>query len=499
MGTLRQATSRPVYVTWDEWTIVSDLVTELVSAITEDSSYTTAQTALLLCMNPSSSSGDGATGAAATLPRFESFNDILWRYDNGDTGCDTASTTMFTVVRDLSRSKLEALRRGDEDIEGLEDLEYPLAVYADLLQTPDGRRFEARFEADERAINALKQDAAQIASIIAVDSIIVPSGGAIGSSDVEHGFEHCLPSDADPDLNVKFGTLNCLLFGTPHSRWVALHADSAKQTAFKNDLDMDIYPWLDYDNFACSVPGRNRWPAFLLDPANGLPCIKHDVAYASLQRIIEDGEEVPDRTLDSAWNPRNKYLADYQFIIDSICGMEVGQQRRECVPEAADDHGPLVTLFHVGYWMPKVYHHAVYEFNDKNWPLTEQDVTHAKQNLAYISCDVPRVSNVVIEHRSGRTFETTWTLNQGCVQDITVHSYEICFDVAYSNAIYRFLGASSACKVMEVSASPGRFTAPPGASSVTLVSMRIRPDDRVNDRLYYPEIVFTDQGSAYQN
>ena len=43
--------SEPVYVTWDEWDIVLDLLVSLHATITTDASYTTAQTTLLGCMN----------------------------------------------------------------------------------------------------------------------------------------------------------------------------------------------------------------------------------------------------------------------------------------------------------------------------------------------------------------------------------------------------------------------------------------------------------------
>ena len=70
---------------------------------------------------------------------------------------------------------------------------------------------------------------------------------------------------------------------------MTLHGDQAKQTALKRDLDR--YAWLKNDNFACS----NRFLSVfgvpivdLPDPAVGLPCMKHDIPYASRQVLITD-------------------------------------------------------------------------------------------------------------------------------------------------------------------------------------------------------------------
>ena len=45
------AESEPVYVTWDEWAIVAEMIGELSAAVATSSDYTNAQTALLTCMS----------------------------------------------------------------------------------------------------------------------------------------------------------------------------------------------------------------------------------------------------------------------------------------------------------------------------------------------------------------------------------------------------------------------------------------------------------------
>ena len=222
--------------------------------------------------------------------------------------------------------------------------------------------------------------------------------------------------------------------------------------------------------------------------------MKHDIPYASLQRIIPDVGE-PSHTLDAAWNPRNKYLADHLFVIDGICGMKTGTRRRECVPEAASDHSILETLLHVGWWVPKVNHFGVSFINNKRWPITKQDVTHAKQNLEYVSCDAPRVSSVNVSNRSGRNFDTSWILAPGCTGDVAIRSYRFCYDVHLS-----FVGIvfpTLWCKSFE--SSPATFTLPRGWNILRLNSMwiEVNPVDSINGLVSYPKVYFPTSRRIY--
>ena len=469
------AESAPTYVTWDELAIVSDMMTALHTAVTGDSTYVSAQTALINCTN-----------ADTTTSTFASFDYILADYTGEtkaamETGtCASRATTMFDIIQSLSSSKLAILKTSNSE-------------YAKLLETPHGRNFEENLNFIEK----FKQEAYRLASVIALDEAAGAAGGASGaSSSTTHGFESCLPADddTDPDLNQKFATLNCLQFGKAHSLWVALNGDQAKRTAFTADLDR--YDWLQYDNFACSN-------SIIHDPARGVPCLKHDVSYASLQVFVPD-MGIPNQTLDKAWNPRNKYLSDHLLLIDSICGYKVGTERRKCIPEAAANHSILKTLWHVNWWLAKATYFVVSEINDKDWPITEQDAAHAKQNFEYLSCDVPRVGDVVITYETGTTFRATWSIDQGCVQNITIHTFGLCFDVQFSSVFYDvitfgYYRGNRFCTNLEVGQSPVTFTVPTGTNSVTLKSVSIRPDNRVNDNLYYPSIIFTNKPPVYRN
>lgn len=69
-ATASPAESLPVYVTWDEWAIVADMLGELSSAVATSTAYRTAQTALITCMNGGygRASGRAATPSSTSTP-----------------------------------------------------------------------------------------------------------------------------------------------------------------------------------------------------------------------------------------------------------------------------------------------------------------------------------------------------------------------------------------------------------------------------------------------
>ena len=140
------AESEPVYVTWDEWAIVAEMVGELSAAVATSSDYTNAQTALLTCMSATTttSTDPGPKGPsdsrAPTMPpavTFATVDDLLASY-TGDVkakmeaggDCAATSSTMFSTKASTTRAELARLKAGN-------------AVYAALLDTPHGRQFEA--------------------------------------------------------------------------------------------------------------------------------------------------------------------------------------------------------------------------------------------------------------------------------------------------------------------------------------------------------------------
>ena len=101
--------------------------------------------------------------------------------------------------------------------------------------------------------------------------------------------------------------LNCLVFDTPPEFWDT----QATKTNTSNDLAGALdgrYGLLGYGDWVCThaIPNLPEHP---FEPS----CVKHDVGYGSLQKFVGTAG-ADDR--DSVWNPRNKYLADIEFLDD---------------------------------------------------------------------------------------------------------------------------------------------------------------------------------------
>ena len=266
-------TSEPSSLIWDATKIVIDMLDDMESRVTAAQDYTTAQTALLTCMNK---------GRAETS-RFESFDDILASYTGAnkarmDAGgaCSSQATTMFDTYQRVSKEQLTALRTSNSE-------------YDALLSTELGRSFMENVSAPQLV--------KRYASYLAPDS----TAGAAGSSGAITEF-NCVPAVAPTSLDAKMDVLNCLIFDTPHSFWET--NSTALRDRIRDPVNWSQYSFLSYgpDDECTKSPDGPRYA-----------CRKHDVVFASLQKFegIENGSE-----LDQAWNPRNKYLADSKFRRD---------------------------------------------------------------------------------------------------------------------------------------------------------------------------------------
>ena len=107
-------------------------------------------------------------------------------------------------------------------------------------------------------------------------------------------------------LAAKVSALNCLVFDTPHSFWVT----QATKTKTGNDLatagSPSRYGFLGYGDWTCTLaPDEPFLPS----------CVKHDVAYSSLQKFVGTASQ---DSRDSTWNARNKFIADAKLFTDLI-------------------------------------------------------------------------------------------------------------------------------------------------------------------------------------
>ncbi len=91
------AESAPVYVTWDEWDIVANMIGELSLAVASSTAYLRDQAALMGCMRATSTSPGSGDGRSVTGPlpaTIATFDDLLGSY----TG-DTSSRMWRTLTR----------------------------------------------------------------------------------------------------------------------------------------------------------------------------------------------------------------------------------------------------------------------------------------------------------------------------------------------------------------------------------------------------------------
>ena len=89
------AESAPVYVTWDEWDIVANMIGELSLAVASSTAYLRDQAALMGCMRATSpGSGDGRSVTGPLPATIATFDDLLGSY----TG-DTSSRMWRTLTR----------------------------------------------------------------------------------------------------------------------------------------------------------------------------------------------------------------------------------------------------------------------------------------------------------------------------------------------------------------------------------------------------------------
>lgn len=412
-ATASSAESDPVYVTWDEWAIVDEMLTALQTAVTADASYTTAQTALVNCVNRAS---------PPPSPLFTSFDDILSRYTGAtktkmdtDGDCATQATTMFTTVQTLSRSKLATIKSGN-------------AVYAALLETPQGQYLEANVgdPSTTRIVAYLKATTLPLGEL--EDPLYVPqSAGAAGQSTAPNpppipalgtGLD-CLPAGIrgnDLTTRNRITVLNCLVFSTPHRFWRDRSRETKDDNAFKRDDRWKVVRWFNYGDWRCSGPLR-----LLNGPVPS--CLKHDVGY-STKRIAGVATDPEWNTeLDEAWNPRNKALADLKLKVDI--------EKYGCEnPSLAAYPICLATPHYVAKW----YYGWLADVHHLGWPITQADFDHIESYYRFAVCDPVEmiIGDDGFRHLSNWTFMVNWRLQRSCVPDNT-YRYTLSLGVEFDH------------------------------------------------------------------
>ena len=266
-----------------------------------------------------------------------------------------------------------------------------------------------------------------------------PSGGGKSTRDgpdeeelpvVGTGLD-CLPqgvsNGADLTLTNKLVVLNCLVFSTPHDYWVGSPDGTGDVESLRTGSQSDRWAWLAFGDWVCT--------SFLQGPVPS--CLKHDVAWGSLKKFVSntndnDVQAEDDDTLDEAWNPRNKALADARFKADIAkhgCQNSDFRARLSVCP-------PLNLLgIATNHALAELYFLGVANINSKSWVYTDYDSEHIDSDPRFAVYEVPSVTNVrVTSSRSDLTGATTyrvsWAYNPGSVRTATVSSYELCWETA---------------------------------------------------------------------
>ena len=443
--------SEPTHVTWDEWDIVAEMIGELSAAVATSTDYTNAQTSLLSCMNATSTTSTGSgpkspsDSRAPTMPpavTFATFDDVLASY-TGDVkarmeaggDCAATSTTMFTRNESVARAELARLKAGN-------------VVYAGLLDTPHGRQFEANLADpdDLKLVSYLGATTFEPGEFTA--PLYAPSddGGAVGKSDTTPpaiipalgtGLD-CLPSGvigANLTLRNKLVVLNCLVFSTPHSFWVGSPDGLGDVESLRTGPQAGRWDWLAFGDWVCT--------SFLQGPVPS--CLKHDVAWGSLKKFVSntDDDDVrveDDDTLDEAWNPRNKSLADARFKADIA--------RHGCQNSdfwARLSVCPPVNLLGLAtnHSLSELYFLGVANINSKSWVYTDYDSEHIDSNPRLAVHQIPSVSNVRVSSSQSdlpdaTTYRVSWTYNPGSLRTATVSSYRLCWETDRGRRICRY-------------------------------------------------------------
>lgn len=144
--------------------------------------------------------------------------------------------------------------------------------------------------------------------------------------------------------------------------------------------------------------------------------------------------------LDRTWNPRNKALADAKLWADVV--------EHGC--EGSDEGERFVCVLgnRSAAW---VYFTAVAKFNTKGWPVTTQDLDHARahrnsRNItggvsthAFVDCEalVPSVENVTVTRiNNDDDFHVRWSHRDGCVDGIDFDRIEVALYMRFDNGMW---------------------------------------------------------------
>ena len=163
-------------------------------------------------------------------------------------------------------------------------------------------------------------------------------------------------------------------------------------------------------------------------------CLRHDVAYASLQLAEASQPEEEANWLDLAWNPRNRSLADESFLVDQYCADVHVSDRHSCLLQPLQWAEELAQDRYAE-WR----HCGVSDYNDKDWPVTVEDQVDGRENPKFVQCRVPHLVRLDISQEADGSFVAVSVLDDGCA-DVQIEQLRFKWRGVASNGEERSYG-----------------------------------------------------------
>ncbi len=435
-----------IYVTWDEFEIVAEMLGAVATNVTSNSTFTSAQLPLVTCVN------------RETGESYTTFYEILEEYTGAiksavDGTCDQQATTMFDAFHTAARAELESLESNNAEYAALLDSDY----YSGLTEVIGHPR-------------AMKRNSHILASASPSENNEDENDGGRGARSTGQppvppppttGLD-CLPSSENPAptlMSTKMTVLNCLAIDTPRSFWEGQATNPTLKTAIEDNYSS----WMGYEKWDCSLWMDGPIPS----------CLAHDVSWDSLRKF-EGGES--NDTIDIEWNPRNKYFADELFYFDI--------KANGCYLPSAF----AWPICHMGTPLLSIMMQiGVRTLNDKVWVYTEYDEGHIEANPRFAEYRTPSVENVTISKPADNKYQVSWTYDPGTVSSVTVSQYKICWALKP-----RLLGDDEVCGRASGSSTSYTYTKPLLSQDVVaLKSIEISPNKRMRlGGTFYPAQLF---------
>ena len=377
--------------------VIANLLAEAVTATRADSRFVAKETAYLDCMTRET--GTRSSSFEATLEMYMGSN---------KTAIDTCDdeTEMFDTLHTVAKEELEALM----DTPPVRGTTRSVLTLEQTVRNRYGSVFDSDDEeefADEAAKTATVKEFAAYRS----ERLEEMRSSTIRSSRDVFG---CLPPTTEPvataTVGRKLDVLSCVALDSNYSFWRS-----------KDNFDRltdDERGWVSGQPFDECTDSPD---------INVAACRRHDVALASMKRYVPSTDESED--FDEAWNPRNKYLADTEFLKDiatHACSINVNREWgisglvdflgnvTFCVDSYLRNHN-LYNAF--------LYYLAVSYANSKDWTITEAEVEHAHNNRRFVACMPPTIRNVSYSNVEW-SVTADWDATRICIDGIELNRYK---------------------------------------------------------------------------